>query len=328
MNSSPTGVCQNAADRRGVADDRDDRVLEPGVLDRAPEERQRVHAAGARVDDLARRGAPTRPGSPPSRGDDRSVKSTVPTLARRRTEVHRGLAAVRADLEQRPDPAAVEPRLVQRQALVLGHEPLGRARDRERLLGHRHRRGHLIGRPRPRPGGTRRAGRRRRTSPRSPPSRRSTATPSGAAFAAAKSDDRRRARAGRSPTRRAGTRRPRWHRAVSRSAISSAAIPFVYAAYAILSADAVPIWSSSTRASSADPANSAATVAGAGTGQVEARRAGRRAAAVRSLRRRPSARSAARSPARSRWRRRTRRRTRRRAPRRRRRPRARAGRSR
>ena len=38
-------------DRGRVADHRDDDVLEPGVLDRAPEERQRVHAAGARVDE-------------------------------------------------------------------------------------------------------------------------------------------------------------------------------------------------------------------------------------------------------------------------------------
>ena len=38
-------------------------------------------------------------------------------------EVDRRLAAVRADLEQRPDAAAVEPGVVQREALVVGHEP-------------------------------------------------------------------------------------------------------------------------------------------------------------------------------------------------------------
>ena len=54
-----------------LAEHRDDLALEPGPLDRAPEDRQRVHPARCGVDEARRRGAPSRPGSPPSRGGGR-----------------------------------------------------------------------------------------------------------------------------------------------------------------------------------------------------------------------------------------------------------------
>ena len=51
MNTSPSGVAQCAATTGELPITATTDVLEPGVLDRAPEPRQRVHAAGARVDE-------------------------------------------------------------------------------------------------------------------------------------------------------------------------------------------------------------------------------------------------------------------------------------
>ena len=69
--------------------DRDDDVLEPGVLDRAAEERERVHPAGAGVDEPVVVVLPARPGSPPSRGGGRRCRAIVPPVARRGAEVDR-----------------------------------------------------------------------------------------------------------------------------------------------------------------------------------------------------------------------------------------------
>ena len=52
MNRNASGVAQSAATDRRVADDGDDDVLEPGVVHRAPEERQRVHLPDGGVDEV------------------------------------------------------------------------------------------------------------------------------------------------------------------------------------------------------------------------------------------------------------------------------------
>jgi hypothetical protein len=61
--------------------------------------------------------------------------------ARRRPEVHGGLAAVGADLEQRADPSAVDPGFVERETFRVGHEALGCARNIEQSGVHGHGRG-------------------------------------------------------------------------------------------------------------------------------------------------------------------------------------------
>ena len=121
MNTSPSGVAQCAAIVGELADHRDDDVLEPGALDRAPEPGQRVHAAGARVDEPVVVVLPTRlvllrPAVVVDGVQHR------PAGARRRAEVDRRLPAVRADLEQRPERGGRETGLVQREAFVVGHE--------------------------------------------------------------------------------------------------------------------------------------------------------------------------------------------------------------
>ena len=54
-------------------------------------------------------------------------------FACRGAEVHGGLPAVRADLEQGAEPRGLEAGLVQREALVRRHEPLGRLGDRPQV---------------------------------------------------------------------------------------------------------------------------------------------------------------------------------------------------
>ena len=127
-----------ARDRDRVADDRDHDVLEAGRVDRAPEERQRVHAPGLGIDDLGIVMVPTRlvllRAAVVVDGEAHRLR-----LAGRRAEVHRRLPAVRADFEQRTDRAARDAGVVQREPFVVGHEALGRARDVEQVLVHRHR---------------------------------------------------------------------------------------------------------------------------------------------------------------------------------------------
>ena len=65
-------------------DDGDDVVLEPGVVDRAPEERQRVHLADAGDRRPSGRATPTRPGSPPTRGGGRRRTPRCRRRGRRR----------------------------------------------------------------------------------------------------------------------------------------------------------------------------------------------------------------------------------------------------
>ena len=108
-------------DRRRAPDHRDDDVLETGALDRAPEPRQRVHAAGARIDEpvvvmLPARLVLLRPAVVVDGVQHR------PAGARRRAQVDRRLPAVRADLEQRPERGGLETGRVQRETFVVGHE--------------------------------------------------------------------------------------------------------------------------------------------------------------------------------------------------------------
>ena len=131
MNRKPSGVRHAARDRHRVADDRDDDVLEPGRVDRAAEERQRVHAAGLGVDDLGvvvlPAGLVLLRAAVVVDGEQHRARR-----ARRRAEVHRRLAAVRADLEQRSDARRRRaPAVVQREPFVVGHEAL-RPRARRR----------------------------------------------------------------------------------------------------------------------------------------------------------------------------------------------------
>ena len=117
-------------DRGRVADDRDHGVLESGALDRAAEERKRVDAAGRGIDHLGVVVLP--PGLVLLRtAMVVDAEQHGAGGARRRAQVHGRLAAVAADLEQRPDRCRVATGRVEREPLVVGHEPLGSARDLE-----------------------------------------------------------------------------------------------------------------------------------------------------------------------------------------------------
>ena len=106
---------------RRATDDRDHDVLETRVLDRATEARQRVHAPGARVDELLvvvlPAGLVLLGAAVVVDGEQHGAALTCGG-----TEVHRRLPAVRPDLEQRSDGGTFEPRRVQREPLVVGHE--------------------------------------------------------------------------------------------------------------------------------------------------------------------------------------------------------------
>ena len=91
--------------------------------------------ADARVDDGPGRGAPTRPGSPPSRGGGRRRTRPCPRSRRRGAEPDRRPAAVRPDLDERrarARPGRVECGGMQRVALVRRHEALRRQSWRAR----------------------------------------------------------------------------------------------------------------------------------------------------------------------------------------------------
>jgi hypothetical protein len=119
----------------GVADDRDDDVLQPGVRQGAPQERQGVHPAGARVDHLGVVVLP--PGLVLLRaavvvhGEQHGAGRPG-----RGAEVDRRLAAVRADLQQWAQPPGGQPCRVQGQPLVVGHEALGGSGELELLRVH------------------------------------------------------------------------------------------------------------------------------------------------------------------------------------------------
>ena len=152
MKRKPSGVCH--ASRTGIEwpTIADDDVFEVGRVNRAPEERQRVHLAGLGVDDLGIVVLP--PGlvllgsAVMIDGEEHRARG-----ARRRAEIDGRLPAVRADLEQRTDPAAVDPGRVQRQPFVIGHEALGPARDFEQFGIHARRRlgERDVARPQPTP---------------------------------------------------------------------------------------------------------------------------------------------------------------------------------
>lgn len=104
-----------------MPDDGDHDVFEPRVLDRPSEERQRVHAPGAGVDQplvvVCPAGLVLLRATMVVDGVEHAA-----TLASRGTQVDGRLAAVRADLEQRPVRGGLATRVVQRPAFVVGHE--------------------------------------------------------------------------------------------------------------------------------------------------------------------------------------------------------------
>ena len=135
-------------DRR-MADDSDHDILQTGVVDRRPERRQRVHPAGARVDDASDRGAPNRPGSPRCHGGDRRRTARCrPPAPRRRATRSNGRSTNRSRPSgrrmRRPASTAAS---YERVAFVGRHEPFGgqgpsaqrRAEGCRRHAGHHNR---------------------------------------------------------------------------------------------------------------------------------------------------------------------------------------------
>jgi len=121
-------------DHRRETDDADHTIFQPRRFDRVAEERQRVHAAGAEVDDLEVVRVPTglillRPAVMVDGEEHRAG------FTRRGSDVDGRFPAVGADLEQRSrnSPGGVKTGLVQSQAFVVGHEALCRAGDREQV---------------------------------------------------------------------------------------------------------------------------------------------------------------------------------------------------
>ena len=122
-------------DRRGETDDADHDVFEPGGLDRPPEERQRVHPARLRIDNLAIVMLPA--GLVLLRTammvDGEQNRARV---SRRGTQVHGRLPAIGTDLQQRTDAARAARRGVQRQPFVVRHEAFRLACDLEQAIVH------------------------------------------------------------------------------------------------------------------------------------------------------------------------------------------------
>ena len=121
MNTSPSGVAQCAAIVGELPITAITTSSSPALFHRAPEPRQRVHPAGAGVDEpivvvLPTRLVLLRPAVVVDGVQHRAAGS------RRRAEVDRRLPAVRADLEQRPERGGREPGLVEGEAFVVGHE--------------------------------------------------------------------------------------------------------------------------------------------------------------------------------------------------------------
>ncbi len=124
-----------ARDRDRSADDAHHHVFEIGREDRAPEERQRVHTPGLRVDHLGIVVLPSRlvllGTSVMIDGEQHRAR-----VAGRGAEIDRGLPAVGTDLEQRPEPTGRPGGVVQRETFVVRHEALGRTCDLEQAIVH------------------------------------------------------------------------------------------------------------------------------------------------------------------------------------------------
>src|SRR5690606_36200920 len=111
----------------GVPHHGHNRALQPGVVDRAPEERQGVHLADGRVDEVGLVPLPARlvllrPAVVVD-GEEHPAE-----LAGGGADPHRRLPAVGAHLEEGPVDGHRLGRLVERLALVGRHEPPGRLR--------------------------------------------------------------------------------------------------------------------------------------------------------------------------------------------------------
>ena len=124
-------------DQRRPSDDGDHRVFELGVVDGGAEERQRVHLAGAGIDDVEVVMLPARLvllRAPVVVDGEQHRARTFGDV----TEPDRRAAAVRADLEHGKPRAGFgrrPGRRPQRVALVGGHEALGGERHLATLAG-------------------------------------------------------------------------------------------------------------------------------------------------------------------------------------------------
>ncbi len=118
-----------------MTDDADHDVFEVGGLDGASEERQGVHTAGFGIDDVE---VVVLPAGLVLLGTAVMVDGEQhgPRLARRRTQIHRRLPAIGADLEQRTEPSGDLGGVVQREPFVVGHESLGRTSHVEQAFVH------------------------------------------------------------------------------------------------------------------------------------------------------------------------------------------------
>ena len=108
-------------DERGLADDGDDVVVEPRGVERVPQRRQRVEQSGDGVD---HRGVVVLPARLVFLGAVMVVDGVqhAAGLLGRGAEQHRRLAAVRADLDADAVAQVAHRRVVERAALVGGHE--------------------------------------------------------------------------------------------------------------------------------------------------------------------------------------------------------------
>jgi len=119
-----------------LTDHRDHAVLQAGQGERAPEDGQGVHQAELRVH---QRRVVVLPACLVLLGAAVMVQREhdAVSLARGGAEVDRGLAAVGADLEDRPGREPFPRGAVQQEALLVGHEPLRRQGVRVQVGRHR-----------------------------------------------------------------------------------------------------------------------------------------------------------------------------------------------
>jgi hypothetical protein len=138
MNSNDSGVVHVAATSGDVPDDGHHGILEPGVVDRCPEEGQRVHLADPVVDDLGVVVFPARLvllGAPVVIDGEQDDARPLGSVA----EPDRRATAVRADFEHRharQRRTGGDRCVPQRITLVGGHEALGGERQSSALGRH------------------------------------------------------------------------------------------------------------------------------------------------------------------------------------------------
>ena len=125
-------------DRGGRAHDGHHDVLEVCLLERPPQERERLQAAGRGIDELRVVVLPARLvllGAAVVVDGEHDAAD----LAGRGAEIDGGLAAVAADLEHRADREPLTGEAMEGQPLVVGHEAAGGARQGEQVGWRRHR---------------------------------------------------------------------------------------------------------------------------------------------------------------------------------------------